>query len=86
MSNENKETPETGGDLDDLDSAFDEALSILSDANAKVTEVLETMDNPEAISIGAEVDDDGNIHEGDDDVEAAANAETETAETEPSEQ
>ena len=86
MSKEHEEKPEAGGDLDDLDSAFDEALAILSDANAKVTEVLETMDNPEAISKGAEIDEDGNIHEGDDDVEAAADVEIETAEAEPSEQ
>ncbi len=86
MSNENEETPENGGGLDDLDNAFDEALALLSDANAKVTEVLETMDNPEAISQGAEVDEDGNIHEGDEDVEAAADVETETAEAESSEQ
>lgn len=86
MSNKNEETPETGGELDDLDSAFDEALSILSDANAKVTEVLETMDNPDAISIGTEVDEDGNIIEVDDDVEAAADVEAEPAEADSSEQ
>ena len=85
MGKEKEETPETEGDLDDLDEAFDQALAGLSDANAKVTEMLETMDNPEAISTGAEVDEDGNIHDGEEEPEIMAEAESEVAETEPSE-
>lgn len=79
MGKKKEEKPETGGDLDGLDEAFDEALAGLSDANDKVTEVLETMDEPEAISTGTEVDEDGNIHEGEDEAEA------QVAEPEPSE-
>ncbi len=76
MGEEKAIDPKDGGeDLNDLDSAFDEALAILSDANAKVTEVLETMDNPDAISVGTEVDEDGNIHEGDEMPDAEAEPE-----------
>lgn len=82
---EKEETPENGGDLDDLDEAFDQALAGLSDANEKVSEMLETMDNPESISSGAEVDEDGNIHEGEEEPEVVAEAESETAAPEPSE-
>ncbi len=85
VGEEKEVNPESGGDLDGLDEAFDEALALLSDANAKVTEVLETMDNPEAISIGAEVDEDGNIHDGSEEAEEEVGAETEVAEAEPTE-
>lgn len=85
MGEKKEEALDNGGDLGDLDEAFDEALEVLSDANAKVTEVLETMDDPEAISTGTEVDEDGNIHESEEASEAVDEAETEQAEPEPSE-
>jgi hypothetical protein len=79
---ENESVQESPEAIDDLDEAFDAALAGLSDANAKVTEVLETMDNPEAVSTGVEVDEDGNIV----DAEAAGDeaAESETSQSEPS--
>lgn len=83
MSEEKDQTPEVEGELDDLDEAFDQALAVLSDANAKVTEVLETMDNPDAISVGAEVDEDGNIHDGEEEESTEAVADGEVVETEP---
>lgn len=74
---EEKETvQESAEGIDDLDEAFDAALAGLSDANAKVTEVLETMDNPEAVSTGVEVDEDGNIVDSEDTGDEAAETET----------
>lgn len=78
---EKESVQETPDAIDDLDEAFDAALAGLSDANAKVTEVLETMDNPEAVSTGVEVDEDGNIVDGEETGDAAAEAETSESES-----
>jgi hypothetical protein len=48
MGKKDAETPESAEDLDELDAAFDNALEGLSAANDKVSNVLETMDDPDA--------------------------------------
>ena len=81
MGKKKEETPKTRDGLDGLDEAFDEALAGLSDANERVTEMLETMNDPETISDVAEVDEDGDLHDGEEVSEPSAEAEASDAES-----